>query len=344
MDIRTLRPDELDKWLDFCLFVFGNGIIDPDYRHYFEKHFKNDPQATYDGIFVAVDNKVGNGDNKVDNGDNKVDNIANLDNNEKFVSTVRVFIRRIFICGKSISMGGIGEVCTHPDYRRQGLSFSLLNKAIEFMKKQNLNVSVLFTGNHAHYEKHDYQKLAYPMLTFKVTASPSYNYSMKKADFNNDLHIIQTIYEKTASRFSCVLDRFEDSYWKKWVSDELKEAHLIFDGPTPIAYFTPSVNKENKIISFKEFVCLPKIFDDVFLKTTAYLAYLNDMDTVEVTHAPNIGKLSETAVKQDLNSGLMIKLITPFDIEGFNIKTTNELVTVMNKSNYPVWYYHTDGF
>ncbi|MDF2685968.1 MAG: hypothetical protein K0S55_1149 [Clostridia bacterium] len=325
MDIRTLKPDELDKWLDYCPYVFGNGVIDPDYRYYFEKHFKNDPQATYDGIFVAVENNENNG-------------------NEKIVSTVRVFIRRIFVCGKSITMGGIGEDCTDPEYRRQGLSFSLLKKAIEFMKKLNINISVLFTGNHAHYGKHDFQKVEYPILTCNITAASNYNYTIKKADFNNDLHIMQNLYEKTASRFSCVLDRFEDSYWRKWVTEELKEAYLVYDGPTPIAYYTPEIFNENKVIAFKEFVCLPKIFDDVFLKTSAYLAYLNEFDTAEVAHVPSIGKLSDLSVKQELASGMMIKLITPFDIEGNNIKTTNELITVMKKSTYPIWFYHTDGF
>ena len=45
---------------------------------------------------------------------------------EKFVSTVKVFVRTAWYEGKEIKVGGFGEVGTHPEWRSKGLSTKCL--------------------------------------------------------------------------------------------------------------------------------------------------------------------------------------------------------------------------
>ena len=66
MEFRALRPEELEAWLDHVTSVFTGG------RQYFSNHWHNDPWRDAEGIRIAVDNGT-------------------------IVSTVRVFIRKIFL-------------------------------------------------------------------------------------------------------------------------------------------------------------------------------------------------------------------------------------------------------
>jgi hypothetical protein len=87
MELRTLRPEELDAWLDFVHRVFNVP------RAYCARHWHNDPWRSCEGIRVAVDRG-------------------------QILSTVRVFRRRIYLGGVPVTMGGIGEVSTDPAYQR----------------------------------------------------------------------------------------------------------------------------------------------------------------------------------------------------------------------------------
>lgn len=44
-------------------------------------------------------------------------------------------------------MGGIGEVCTHVDYRRQGIASALLNNAFDQMNAKKMDCTLLHVSN-----------------------------------------------------------------------------------------------------------------------------------------------------------------------------------------------------
>ena len=112
MEFRALYPDELEKWLDHVTHVFSGG------RQYFSNHWHNDPWRDPEGIRIAVDNGT-------------------------IVSTVRVFIRKMFLHGEPVTVGGIGEVSTRPEYRRRGLATQLLKDSIRFMESGDIVMSSL---------------------------------------------------------------------------------------------------------------------------------------------------------------------------------------------------------
>jgi Predicted acetyltransferase involved in intracellular survival and related acetyltransferases len=71
-------------------------------------------------------------------------------NDNVIVASTRIFLREISLghSGKTCWVGGIGEVCTDPSHRRQGLAKRLLHRAIEVMREY----------------KHDERKLQYSLL------------------------------------------------------------------------------------------------------------------------------------------------------------------------------------
>ena len=112
MEFRPLYPDELEAWLDHVTSVFTGG------RRYFSNHWHNDPWRDPEGIRVAVDKGT-------------------------IISTVRVFIRKMFLHGEPITVGGIGEVSTRPEYRRRGIATQLLKDSIQFMESRDIVFSSL---------------------------------------------------------------------------------------------------------------------------------------------------------------------------------------------------------
>lgn len=65
--------------------------------------------------------------------------------NDKVVSTLRVWERRIRVGESLVTMGGIGGVCTHPHYRGVGYASALMRDTIEYLKTAGYDIGALFT-------------------------------------------------------------------------------------------------------------------------------------------------------------------------------------------------------
>ena len=111
VEFRTLRREELNQWFDHCAQVFTQGEYTDRMRLYFMRHWYNDSRRRLSGIQVAV-----------------VDG--------EIASTIRVFLRNVYLQGRITAMGGIGEVSTKPQFRRQGLSSKLLEMSIAYMESR----------------------------------------------------------------------------------------------------------------------------------------------------------------------------------------------------------------
>lgn len=65
--------------------------------------------------------------------------------NDRVVSTLRVWERRIRIGASLVMMGGIGGVCTDPKYRGVGYASALMRDTIGYLKTRGYDLGVLFT-------------------------------------------------------------------------------------------------------------------------------------------------------------------------------------------------------
>lgn len=62
----------------------------------------------------------------------------------KMVSSVTAYTRDTYVDGRIAKAGCIGSVCTHPDYRRQGLVRQVLAETVEWMEQSGYHWSLLF--------------------------------------------------------------------------------------------------------------------------------------------------------------------------------------------------------
>jgi predicted N-acetyltransferase YhbS len=65
--------------------------------------------------------------------------------NDKVISTLRVWERRMRVGASFVTMGGIGGVCTHPQYRGVGYASALMRDSIDYLRMTGCDIGALFT-------------------------------------------------------------------------------------------------------------------------------------------------------------------------------------------------------
>lgn len=202
---RTLRPAELTAWYAHCQSVFQEEDAD-----YFRKHYERDPDAASELIFVAADQNA-------------------------IVSSVRVFVRKVWLGGRLISMGGIGEVGTKPSYRRRGIAAALLDLAITAMEDRRLPLSILF-GNEPIYSRKGWRFCSVAHTQANASELPALPEGAAMRPFmETDLPYLMGMYDMTAARMDGTVFRTED-YWHRWALPHLRTLQVLQAEDRPVAY------------------------------------------------------------------------------------------------------------
>lgn len=119
--------EELDKKLrDLLVLCF------PQTAHIFSKHRYYHEPAQYRWCIFAKD--------------------------ESLIANVALHIKKIKTEFASYDMGGIAEVCVHPDFRRQGITRMLLKQILDYLQERGFVFSMLF-GNTEIYSSSGFKKV-----------------------------------------------------------------------------------------------------------------------------------------------------------------------------------------
>ena len=283
MEFRALYPDELEKWLDHVTHVFSGG------RQYFSNHWHNDPWRDPEGIRIAVDDG-------------------------KIVSTVRVFIRKMFLHGEPVTVGGIGEVSTHPEYRRQGLATQLLKDSIRFMESSDIVMSSLH-GSQRIYSVEGWERVPryYAKQSFAAKAQVAWDVRPANFDDAAEVERIAALYDGYASKFNGTFVRDDMAYWTNWVRTESPDA-WVAEGNGSIEGYVSVVRRENQL-NVEEFAASEAAFTQERGKPL-----FEDM-------------LSSVIAQLDAGS---LEVVYPAPIaDGFNAPTIDEHGSTMYRINQP---------
>ncbi len=228
MEFRSLYPEELEAWLDHVTHVFSAS------RQYFSNHWYNDPWKDVEGIRVAVDDG-------------------------KIVSTVRVFIRKMYFHGEPISVGGIGEVSTRPEYRKRGLATQLLKDSIQFMEKRGIALSMLH-GSQRIYSVEGWQSVPryYAKKTFIGRKQKEWNIRPVNFQDMDEVAQIASRYDTYSRKYNGPFVRDEAAYWTDWVKTESPQAWVAERDGTIDGYV--SVRDRNGELGIKEFAASEELF------------------------------------------------------------------------------------
>lgn len=320
MEFRALYPKELEAWLDHVTTVFTGG------RQYFSNHWHNDPWRDPEGIRVAVDNGT-------------------------IVSTVRVFIRKMFLHGEPITVGGIGEVSTRSEYRRRGLATQLLKDSIEFMESRDITVSLLF-GSQRIYSIEGWEKVPRYYARQSFAAKKESKWKVRPANFDDEAEVkrIAVLYDGYARKFNGTVVRDEIAYWTKWVRAESPNAWVV-ERDGSIEGYASIIRREDEL-TVKEFVASDAAFaqkrdTQLFESMLSNIIAQMDAESLEVVYPAPIAD-GFNAPTIDEQGSAMYRIIQPTALPNSYDSIPNLLhnqpqsLSQGIKSHHIFWY--TDGF
>lgn len=264
---RTLTPDALDAWYTHC-----QGIFLLEEQGYFQRHYELDPDADCSLIFITMQDG-------------------------EIASTVRVFDRNVWIAGRSVHIGGIGEVSTKPAYRNKGYAGALLRMAVDAMQKRDMPLSILF-GNRLIYEKMGWRfaPIHNTIVKQDMLSDLSDEVSIRTY-IPSDLPFLMGIYDFFAGRLDGSVIRSE-AYWKRWVVNQWHLPTILIVEDRPLAYCCVS-KKVDGVLSVDELCASPdgEVYLPGFLKA---IMHANGCEKARLHAAliPQIAGEKETIVDE----------------------------------------------
>ncbi len=187
MEIRGVRESELEQVVELSCVAFN-----PDGHERYWQYVKGDSSYRLPQTRVVVVN-------------------------DKVVSTLRVWERRMRVGASLVTMGGIGGVCTHPNYRGVGYASALMRDTIDYLRLTGCDLGVLFTIiPEVFYRRLGWTSL--PLHSFTVKCNVARHVANLSAwqvtDFNpeTDLDAVAALYDLANAQQSGTIARTR-AYW-----------------------------------------------------------------------------------------------------------------------------------
>lgn len=325
MEYRALNPDEFEAWLDHVTHVFSGG------RQYFSNHWYNDPWKDFEGIRVAVDDG-------------------------QIVSTVRVFIRKMYFHGEQITVGGIGEVSTRTEYRKKGIATQLLLDSIEFMESKDIAISMLH-GSQRIYSIEGWEKVDRYVAKKTIIGKAQHEWNIHPFNFEdtNEVKQIAELYHNYSQRFNGIFVRDEIEYWTDWVKTESSSMWIAERNGKIDGYL--SANRRNGHLNVKEFAASNSVCQDgsenlFFESMISDIITKLDEEKLEIDYPAPIGDGFNAPVVEKYGS-TMYRVIQPTAFkEEMQQELSDELPNLLHSQSAPnakdIQSHHifwtTDGF
>ena len=187
MEIRGTRESELEQVVELCCLSFN-----PDGHERYWQYIRGDSSYRLPQTRVVVVN-------------------------DRVVSTLRVWERRIRVGASLVTMGGIGGVCTHPKYRGVGYASALMRDTIDYLQMTGCDIGALFTIiPEAFYRHLGWTSL--PLHGFSVPSNPTTNtadpsgWEITAFNPETDLDAVSRLYDLSNAEQSGTLARTR-AYW-----------------------------------------------------------------------------------------------------------------------------------
>ncbi len=204
-----------------------------------------------------------------------VDNARVVTLDGKIISALIIIPAEILINGFKVKMGGLGGVCTLPDYRRRGYAGELLRYTVREMRRLGFITSALYPFSFAYYRKFGWE-LASNVCLYKIDPSnlPPFREKEKVKEYSpEDLPAIKKIYGENIRAKNCCFVR-SDLYWKKVTVPRAKR-FLVYKEGEPEGYLIGEIRQEE---DGKRALRIGELFASTDRARRGLVGYLTDLD------------------------------------------------------------------
>ncbi|HET7478158.1 MAG TPA: GNAT family N-acetyltransferase [Rubrobacteraceae bacterium] len=139
-------------------------------------------------------------------------------------ATATVLPLEVFLGGKTVPMGGVAAVTTHPAYRRRGYAGDLMRAVLRDMRERETRLSMLWPFSHAFYRAHGWELAGETIsYTFKPTDLPtSPEQKHVRAYREEDLSRMTALFDAEASGHDLCVRRNEVR-WRQFLGRKEQE-------------------------------------------------------------------------------------------------------------------------
>ena len=82
------------------------------------------------------------------------DQVYVVEEDREIRATATVLPLEVFFEGRTVAMGGIAAVATHPAYRRRGYAGELIRPSLREMRERNVHLFMLHPFAHSYYRRY----------------------------------------------------------------------------------------------------------------------------------------------------------------------------------------------
>ena len=234
IELRGARAEEMPEVLDMVPRVMGAT------REYFAAAYRNDPWGRPEhSRIVLVDGRI--------------------------VSHIRLYDRWQRVGSVPVHVGCVGDVCTLPEYRKQGYCRMLLEDALGYWDEHGYDLSMIVSGVGV------YAACGWVPLTERRFELPAENrhevsgnreYEIRRFVRGEDLTAVAAVYAASNAERSLTTVR-TCGYWERhfsWIAGEIEEAFLVAEHAGQIVAYLRCERGGQKLV-VSECCCLPDHHD-----------------------------------------------------------------------------------
>jgi predicted N-acetyltransferase YhbS len=224
-EVRAIRDSEYEE----CLQLWMRAFQEEDARAYFERYFFGDADFQNEYCRVCV-----------------VDG--------RLVSAVQIVRRTLSFGDFTLTLGGIANVATLPEYRGKGYNTQCMLQAHAVMESDAFDLALLGTGIQDYYARLGWELI--PSLSrsgyLREGIIPDRRgFTVRRAQAGDE-EAIQAIYRAFNDRRPCTVRR-SPAYWRDWVGMRdgtfpAGEARIAERDGIPVGYLLFDLNAERAIV------------------------------------------------------------------------------------------------
>ncbi len=292
IEMRGARPEEMPAVLDMVPRVMGAT------RQYFAAMYRNDPWAEPEqSRIVRLDGKI--------------------------VSHLRLYDRWQRVGPVPVRVGGVGDVCTLPEYRKRGYCRALLEDALQYWEEREYDLSMIVSGVGV-YAACGWAPLAEAGLEIPVQpgdagrALPAPGaYEVRRFVRSEDLRAVAGVYAAYNAERSLTTVRTA-AYWERhfsWISGEIEEAFLVAEREGQIVAYSRCEGWGTRLTVSENCFLLGHDGAAVeLLDATRAFAAKRRVESLQghfpVDHPVRAAALQRTGATESETSGLLFRLVS----------------------------------
>ena len=172
----------------------------------------------------------------------------------RVVSMAQVARREMWVAGRIVEVGFVGNVATDSEHRGKGYATAVLRDTVAYLQEEGYDLSMLHAAAPALYERLGWHAVPERVVSFELrspaTAPPTSGYVVRQGNWETDLESVAQVYDRyNKGRTGAIVRSLE--HWRAarlWLTHEDERRFLVVEREGRIAAYVRGEKDESVIM------------------------------------------------------------------------------------------------